>query len=79
MTDPIDSDDLPTLRATILRQREQLLGAEGREEVMRDRIAELERREQDLVASVVALEHELSVTWWDKVRHRIRTLLGRPT
>lgn len=79
MSDPIDSDDLPTLRAAILRQREQLLGAEGREEVLRDRIAELERREHDLVVKVDALEHELSVTWRDKVEHRVRTLLGRPT
>lgn len=79
MSDPIDSDDLSVLRATILRQREQLLGSEGREEVLRDRIAELERREHDLVVRIDALEHELSVSLRDKVEHRIRTLLGRPT
>ena len=58
--DPIGTDDPDALRAEILRLREQLLGANGREEVLHDRIAELERREADLDAANRALHEELA-------------------
>ena len=58
--DPIGADDPDVLRAEILRLREQLLGANGRTEVLEDRIAELERREAELDAANRALHEELA-------------------
>ncbi|MEQ8840651.1 MAG: hypothetical protein RIB98_06695 [Acidimicrobiales bacterium] len=49
--DPIESDDPTVLRTEILRLRDGLLGANGRAEVLGDRIAELERREAELDAA----------------------------
>lgn len=46
--DPIGSDDLDELRAEILRLRESLLAANGRSDVLRDRVEELEQSERDL-------------------------------
>jgi hypothetical protein len=57
--DPIGADDPTVLRAEILRLRESLLAANGRSEILRDRIAELERRETELDAANRALHEEL--------------------
>lgn len=46
--DPVESDDPTVLRTEILRLRDGLLGANGRAEVLRDRVDELERREARL-------------------------------
>ncbi|MEZ5243833.1 MAG: hypothetical protein R2707_01955 [Acidimicrobiales bacterium] len=57
--DPIGSDDPIVLRTEILRLRESLLASNGRTEVLRDRIAELERREHELDLANAALHEEL--------------------
>jgi hypothetical protein len=54
--DPIGDDDPIVLRTEILRLRESLLAANGRTEVLRDRIIELERREDELDAANTALD-----------------------
>jgi len=54
--DPIDDVDPIVLRTEILRLRESLLAANGRTEVLRDRILELERREEELDAANTALD-----------------------
>lgn len=67
--DPVESDDAATLRAEILRLRESLLAANGRAEVLRDRIAELETREHDLHEANRHLQAELD-------RNPVMRLLG---
>jgi hypothetical protein len=57
--DPIGADDPMVLRTEILRLRESLLAANGRTEVLRDRILELERREYELDTANAALHEEL--------------------
>lgn len=57
--DPIASDDPVVLREEILRLRDALLAGNGRTEVLRDRIAELEQHERDLDAANAALHAEL--------------------
>lgn len=73
--DPIDSPDPEVLRLEILRLRESLLADNGRVEVLRDRIAELERREDELVTAHRALEAELAIPPLKRViralRHRL--------
>jgi hypothetical protein len=56
--DPIGDDDPIVLRTEILRLRESLLAANGRTEVLRDRIAELERGQRDIEAANTALRAE---------------------
>lgn len=58
--DPIESDDPVTLRVEILRLRDGLLGADGRAEVLRDRVAELETREAELDAANAELQETLA-------------------
>jgi uncharacterized protein YhaN len=57
--DPILNEDAPSLRAEILRLRESLLAANGRTEVLTDRIAELEEIEARLHAANTALREQL--------------------
>lgn len=57
--DPIESDDTAALRSEILRLRDGILAGNGRVEVLRDRILELETREAELDAANVALHEEL--------------------
>ena len=59
--DPIGADDPTVLRTEILRLRDGLLGANGRAEVLRDRIAELEAPTQrELDAANLALHEQLA-------------------
>jgi hypothetical protein len=58
--DPIDSDDAAALRAEILRLRESLLATNGRTEVLRDRVAELEEIEAGLHAANAQLHTDLA-------------------
>jgi hypothetical protein len=58
--DPIESGDPSMMRAEILRLRESMLGANGRVEVLRDRVAELEQRESELDRANAHLHAELA-------------------
>ncbi len=68
--DPIDSDDPQSLRHEILRQRDRALGLEARNEVLEDRIAELEAHIQSLVVELG--RHPLI-----RIARRAARLLGR--
>ncbi len=77
--DPIGSDDAAVLRAEILRLRDGLLAANGRTEVLRDRIAELEQRERDLDRANADLHAELARNPVLRVARTIRRRLSRPS
>ncbi|MDW3217941.1 MAG: hypothetical protein R8F63_04945 [Acidimicrobiales bacterium] len=76
--DPVESADPDELRAEILRLRESLLAANGRTEVLRDRIAELETREEELDAANRRLHEDLARTPVARVVHAVRRRLARP-
>lgn len=73
--DPIESDDRLVLRSEILRLRESLLAANGRTEVLRDRITELEQREEQLAHDNAALHAELGRSPLVRVARALRTRL----
>lgn len=77
--DPIGTDDPAVLRTEILRLRDALLGANGRTEVLRDRIAELETRERELDAANLALHEELSRSPVARVVRAVRRRLPGPS
>ncbi len=58
--DPAESADPTVLRAEILRLRESFLSSNGRTEVLRDRITELETRERELDEANQDLHTELA-------------------
>jgi hypothetical protein len=53
--DVIDSDDRDELRAEILRCRDAVSGGAGREEVLEDRVVELEQQVEELAAEIEKL------------------------
>jgi len=77
--DPIESDDQTALRSEILRLRESLLAANGRTEVLRDRIDELETREAELDAANASLHEELARNPVLRLIRGIRRRLSRST
>lgn len=77
--DPIDSEDAMTLRAEILRLRESLLAANGRAEVLRDRIDELEQNEHDLHAANAALHEELAKNSVVRLARSVRRRFAAPS
>ena len=50
--DVIDSDDPDLLRSEILRLRDELAGADSRNDVLDDRIAQLEKQVEELAAGL---------------------------
>jgi hypothetical protein len=77
--DPVDSDDAMTLRAEILRLRESLLAANGRAEVLRDRVEELERTERDLHTANAVLHQELAKNPAVRLAGAIRRRFASPS
>lgn len=75
--DPVESADLDVLRAEILRLRESLLATNGRTEVLRDRIAELEASEEELDAANRQLHEDLARTPVARVVQAVRRRLAR--
>lgn len=79
--DPVESTDLDVLRGEVLRLREQLLAADGRTEVLRDRIADLEASEAALDQANRLLHEDLARNPLHRilraVRRRVRA--GRAT
>jgi hypothetical protein len=73
--DPIESDDHLVLRAEILRLRESLLAANGRTEVLRDHISELEQREEQLALDNAVLHAELGRNPVLRVARAVRSRL----
>lgn len=76
--DPIESPDPDVLRSEILRLRESLLAANGRAEVLRDRIAELEERERELDERNRGLHEQLRRSPVARLRNAIRHRRDRP-
>jgi hypothetical protein len=75
--DPIDTDDAIVLKTEILRLRESLLASNGRTEVLRDRIAELESRVAELAAANAALDEELGRNPATRLVRAIRRRVSR--
>lgn len=75
--DPIGSDDPAVLQLEILRLRDGLLAANGRTEVLRDRVAELEERERALDRANADLHAELARNPILRVARAIRRRLPR--
>ena len=76
-TDPIDSGDIQQLRLEILRLRDQVSAAAGREEVLRDLVAERDRRVAELDAHASALAEELARNPVVRIARAVKRQIGR--
>ncbi|MEM7140390.1 MAG: hypothetical protein AAF548_05095 [Actinomycetota bacterium] len=74
--DPATSEDPDVLRAEILRLRESLLAVNGRTEVLRDRITELEQRERELDDANRELHEELRRNPLHRIAAAVRRRIG---
>lgn len=75
-TDPIDADDPARLRAEILRLRDLVAAADGREEVLADLVAEKDERIAELDERANALALELAQTPAIRFVRAVRRRLG---